>query len=87
LEPAFYGKPIVFGPHMENFAALAEAFVEGGGAKIVRTPEDLSAFFAFDHPAEMEDMGRRARAVLLSLQGATERAIAAMASLMEETHE
>jgi len=82
LEPAFYGKPIVFGPHMENFAALAEAFVEGGGAKIVRTTEELADFFAFKKPAEMEDMGRLAQAILLSLQGATERVLAAMDSMM-----
>jgi 3-deoxy-D-manno-octulosonic-acid transferase len=87
LEPAFYGKPIVFGPHMENFAALAEAFVEGGGARIVRTTEELAAFFAFDKPAEMEEMGRRARAILLSLQGATERVLAAMDSMMGKSRD
>jgi 3-deoxy-D-manno-octulosonic-acid transferase len=87
LEPAFYGKPIVFGPHMENFAALAEAFVEGGGARIVRTDEELSTFFAFEKPAEMEDMGRRARSLLLSLQGATDRVLAAMKAMMGRSHD
>lgn len=87
LEPAFYGKPMVFGPHMENFAALAEAFVEGGGARIVRTTEELAAFFAFEKPAEMEEMGRRARAILLSLQGATERVLAAMGSMMGKSRD
>jgi 3-deoxy-D-manno-octulosonic-acid transferase len=27
LEPAMFGKPIVFGPHMQNFKEIAEAFV------------------------------------------------------------
>ncbi len=84
LEPAFYGKPIVFGPHMKNFAVLAEAFEGGGGAKTVRTEDDIAAFFAFDDPAGMEEMGRRSKEILRSLQGATRRSLAAMESLLEE---
>ncbi len=30
LEPAVFGKPIVFGPHMQNFLEIAEAFVSNG---------------------------------------------------------
>ena len=30
LEPAVFGKPIVFGPHMENFVEIADAFVSNG---------------------------------------------------------
>ena len=84
LEPAFYGKPVVFGPHMKNFAVLAEAFEGGGGAKTVRTEDDIAAFFAFDDPAGMEEMGRRSKEILRSLQGATRRSLAAMESLLEE---
>lgn len=78
LEPAFYGKPIYFGPHMDNFAALAEAFTLDGGARLVRTAEDLKAMFVSADAAEARDMGRRARATLDSLSGATERCLAAI---------
>ncbi len=78
LEPAFYGKPVFFGPHMDNFAALAEAFVRGGAARVVRTPEDLSAMFAFADAADLAETGRRARRMLESLSGATERILAAV---------
>ncbi len=78
LEPAFYGKPIYFGPHMDNFAALAEAFTLDGGARIVRTAEDVKAMFAPADPTEAAAMGRRARATLDSLSGATGRSIAAI---------
>ncbi|MGB9006790.1 MAG: glycosyltransferase N-terminal domain-containing protein, partial [Candidatus Aminicenantales bacterium] len=35
LEPAAYGKPIFFGPHMNNFAYLAQQFLHSGGARQV----------------------------------------------------
>jgi 3-deoxy-D-manno-octulosonic-acid transferase len=72
LEPASYGKPIFFGPHMENFAALAEEFVKRGGARVVAGEDELAGVFAADGGQELRDMGRRASAVLASLQGATE---------------
>ena len=32
VEPILAGKPVIFGPHMENFSALAEALVANGAA-------------------------------------------------------
>ena len=32
LEPAIFGKPIVFGPHMQNFKEIADAFLANGAA-------------------------------------------------------
>ncbi len=83
LEPAFFGKPVFFGPHMDNFASLAEAFVQEGGARIVRTHEDLRAMFEMQDDAALTEMGRRARLTLESLSGATDRTIMAMEEAME----
>ena len=33
LEPALYGKPIVFGPSMQNFGEIAETFLANGAAE------------------------------------------------------
>src|SRR5438105_134085 len=41
VEPIMAGKPVIFGPHMENFARLAEELVENGGAARVETVEGL----------------------------------------------
>ncbi len=30
LEPAYFGKPVIVGPHMENFAAIADEFQQAG---------------------------------------------------------
>ena len=41
LEPALFGRPIVFGPSMQNFAEIAEAFLQNGAAIQVATPREL----------------------------------------------
>jgi 3-deoxy-D-manno-octulosonic-acid transferase len=89
LEPAYYAKPVFFGPHMDNFAHLAEIFVEAGAARIVRDKTDLVRMFRFEEEAELREMGNRARATLLSLQGATGKTLEAIDYLMnrEEINE
>jgi len=82
LEPAFYGKPVFFGPHMENFAELAERFVRDGGAAIVRTPDEIAAMFRLENEARLARQGAAAKTILDSLQGATAATIAAIESLM-----
>jgi 3-deoxy-D-manno-octulosonic-acid transferase len=81
LEPAYYGKPVFFGPHMKNFASLAEVFVVRGAALTVSTPEDLKAMF-LSGGAVSAKMGKRARETLVSLQGATARTLAAIGELL-----
>src|SRR5207253_5103853 len=34
-------KPVIFGPHMENFASLAKQLIAGGGALSVQNSEEL----------------------------------------------
>ena len=41
LEPAVFGKPIVFGPHMHNFAEIARTFLENRGAVQVHSAAEL----------------------------------------------
>jgi 3-deoxy-D-manno-octulosonic-acid transferase len=82
LEPAFYGKPVFFGPHMTNFADLADRFVAGGGAVVVEKPEELTAMFRFGDEERLAEQGRMAKTILISLQGATEKTVAAIESLM-----
>ena len=83
LEPAFYGKPVFFGPHMENFASLAEEFVRAGAAKIVDQPEDLAEMFRLEDPKALAEMGQRAKKTLYSLQGATQKSLSAIEFFMD----
>jgi 3-deoxy-D-manno-octulosonic-acid transferase len=82
LEPAYYAKPVFFGPHMDNFAHLAEIFVEAGAARIVKNKADLVRMFTLQDEAEYLEMGHRARETLVSLQGATEKTLQALDSLI-----
>ena len=42
LEPAVFGKPIVFGPYMQNFAEIARTFLDNGAAIQVQPPASSS---------------------------------------------
>ena len=82
LEPAFYAKPVFFGPHMDNFVHLAEIFIEAGAARIVKSRNDLVRMFSMQDEAEFQEMGQKAKSTLISLQGATDKTLQAIDSMM-----
>ena len=75
VEPILAGKPVLFGPHMENFSALAQALVVNKAAMQVRDPNSLQQQIAWllrDREAAFE-LVANAHAVLARHSGATER--------------
>lgn len=74
-EAILAGKPVVFGPHMENFAALAKSLVEQSGAIQVNSPTDLRRTIThlLANPDEREKIVENARRVLETHRGATVR--------------
>jgi len=83
LEPAFYGKPVCFGPYMDNFSELADYFISADGARIVHDENELEILMRFQDPEALLAMGRRARGILDSLAGATEKTLQAMEDVMD----
>jgi 3-deoxy-D-manno-octulosonic-acid transferase len=83
LEPAFYGKPIYFGPYMDNFTHLAEIFVNQGAALTIHNESELLDMYLMQDKARLELMGHQARDTLLSLQGAAPKALKAIENLMK----
>ncbi len=84
LEPAVFGKPIVFGPHMQNFAEIARAFLEQGAAVEVasgRELEETLVALAGD-PVRRASLGAAARALVEANRGAKDRSLAAIAELL-----
>ncbi|MDH5466379.1 MAG: 3-deoxy-D-manno-octulosonic acid transferase [Candidatus Aminicenantes bacterium] len=82
LEPAFYSKPVFFGPHMKNFAYLAEIFAGAGAARVAHDGKDLVEMFLMRDERTLSEMGRKAKDTLISLQGATEKTIQAIEDMM-----
>jgi 3-deoxy-D-manno-octulosonic-acid transferase len=84
LEPAAFGKPILFGPHMQNFREIAATFLEAGAAVQVRTERDLEDELRalFTDPRRREALGRAARAIIDVNHGAVEKTLAAIADLL-----
>ena len=78
VEPILAGKPVVFGPHMENFATLAKALVSKKGAMQVADADYLERAIAelLRDSEARQRLVQNAREVLNAHQGATARAAA-----------
>ena len=76
LEPAYWSKVIVFGPHMENFRDIAKLFLDAGAAIQIRNPEELAhATWLLENKEARERLGAAARQVLEQNSGATARTL------------
>ena len=77
LEPARHRKPIVFGPHMENFRDMARTFLEAKAALQIQDERQLVP--AIDqiliHPELAAKLGTNAYAIVLENTGATDRVL------------
>jgi len=80
LEPALCRRAIIIGPHMENFAAIAEEFRQQAALiEIGRADELADAVAKLAGNAELrERLGARAAEVAAKRRGATRKAVAEM---------
>jgi 3-deoxy-D-manno-octulosonic-acid transferase len=83
VEPIMASKPVVFGPHMENFATLAKALVSKKGAIQVRDVDSLELTIAelLRDSEACRRLVQSAREVLSKHEGATARAAALIVQL------
>jgi 3-deoxy-D-manno-octulosonic-acid transferase len=84
LEPAVFGKAIVFGPHMENFAEIADAFLANDAALQVRSERELEAavLSLMGDPVRRARLGAAARALVDANRGAKDKTLAVIAGLV-----
>jgi 3-deoxy-D-manno-octulosonic-acid transferase len=77
IEPAGFGVPTVFGPHVWNFKDAAARLVDAGGAVMVKTEAELEPALArfLADAAERRRTGDAARDLVRRQQGATERTL------------
>ncbi|HET6199379.1 MAG TPA: 3-deoxy-D-manno-octulosonic acid transferase [Candidatus Acidoferrales bacterium] len=85
LEPAWFSKPPVFGPSMENFRDMAARFSSTGVGIQVSSAAQLGKVWVdlIQDPSRSAEMGRKARALVEANRGATARTLARIAELLE----
>lgn len=83
LEPAAHGKPVLFGPHMENFADSVTLLLGRGGIQ-VSNPDQLERVLAdlLARPEHRAELGAMARDVVQRQSGAAARNARAIAELL-----
>ena len=84
LEPAVFGKPIVFGPHMQNFKEIAKAFVTNAAALQVHSASELDEALRtlVTDPVRRARLGAAARALVEANRGAKDKTLAVIADLL-----
>jgi 3-deoxy-D-manno-octulosonic-acid transferase len=77
MEVAGLARPMIVGPHVENFAdAVARLLEAGGAAQVVDSRQLLAKLVElFDNPDAAQAMGRAAREVVRQNVGATRRTV------------
>jgi tetraacyldisaccharide 4'-kinase len=80
-----FGKPVVMGPHMENFRAIAADFRAAGACVEIETAAELADAIGglLDSPDTAREMGRRAYRRAQSQRGASDRAATAIRELYD----
>jgi 3-deoxy-D-manno-octulosonic-acid transferase len=83
LEPAAQGKPVLFGPHMENFKDSVAVLIGRGGIQ-VKDSEQLVRVMTelFARPESLSSLGELARSTVRQISGASERNVEALARLV-----
>lgn len=86
IEPATLGKPVLFGPNMENFAQIVPQFLEKGGALQVADEADLERAIGelLLEPTRRQLMGQRAAEVVQANQGGLEKTVQMILSAIED---
>ena len=86
-EALMASKPVVFGPHMENFADIARTFLDQHGAVQVGSDGELADTLAalLDDPMRRATLGATAKGIVEANRGATARTLAVLGRLLPAT--
>jgi len=83
IEPALFGKPVLFGPNMENFPVVVQDFLAADAAIQVADEEELEVRIRelLSDPADATALGARAADLVISKRGCLERSVALIGAL------
>jgi 3-deoxy-D-manno-octulosonic-acid transferase len=76
LEPAYWSKPIIFGPFMDNFP-MASEFLRAGAAIEVNNDKEMAVIVAdiLENNVKAEKIGQKAKRMINANKGALEKAM------------
>ena len=85
LEPAYFSKPIIVGPYMQNFAAIHQIFRDVNALIEIAAAADLAPAVAqlLDDEAARRELGERAKRAASAQQGVAKRRAAELLDLHE----
>jgi len=81
IQPLAHGKPVLHGPHMQNFRDASEAAAKVGATQVCPTPSELAAAIRtlMADPQKRETMGKAAASLIQTGLGASKRYAEAIA--------
>ena len=84
IEPSGYGAAVSFGPHTQNFRDIVEMLLQHDAAIVVQDRQELAAFVkrCLEDPEFARQLGQRAQQFVASQNGATDRTLALLESLL-----
>jgi len=84
LEPAAFGKPVIFGPHMKNFEEEAALLHSGGGGIKLDTLNQLKEVIQdlLNDTKKRKAIGNKARELLISKRGAIHKHVQKIVALI-----
>ena len=86
LEPALFRKPVLFGPHMNNFREMARHFLKAEAGIMVQNEVELGERFVelFRSSASRRRLGANGYGIIRANQGAGARILDRVASVLSE---
>ena len=85
LEPAMFGKPVFFGPHMTDFREMAQLFIQGNGGIQVKDPKALANELEkmLRNPDHCSRTGQNARQIFKDNAGALNACLSRMEAFLD----
>lgn len=86
IEPGALGKPMIFGPNMQNFEAVAKTFVTRNAALQIQNAAALETAIIdlLNDPSRSAELGKNALAVVRENSGAIERTVDMMVNYLDD---
>jgi 3-deoxy-D-manno-octulosonic-acid transferase len=85
IEPAAYGAAVAFGPNTQNFRDVVSLMMSHEAAAIVQNDKELTGWVerCLRDPAYAQELGTRARSLVATQVGATQRTLDLLRTLLE----